>query len=66
MRLSDLMDNEISAIRDVEMNQLLNLGIRRGVYDLQGRKIADDESYFEFHPNVKGVYIINGEKRLIK
>ena len=37
------------------------------VYDLQGRKIADNPSSFILHPSSKkGIYIINGKKVLVK
>ena len=38
-----------------------------GVYDLQGRKIADNPSSFFSHPSSKkGLYIVNGKKIVIR
>ncbi len=63
--LSDMLTREATAVRDVEMRMLLDFGARRGVYDVSGRKMADDESFFSTHPNAKGVFIVNGEKRIV-
>ena len=49
-----------------------NVGTRRaalneGVYDMQGRKVADDPASFFSHPSSqKGIYIMNGKKFIIK
>ena len=40
---------------------------RKGVYDLQGRRIADDSSFFIHHSSFpKGLYIVDGKKVLLK
>ena len=60
---AETITTAISPLYDVE-NTAFGDGV---VYDLQGRKVADNSSSFISHPSTqKGIYISNGRKFVIK
>ena len=61
------IDDEVTGISDASiMNHEENM-MNNGVYDLQGRKVADNLSSILSHPSSqKGIYIVNGKKVIIK
>ena len=65
--LSDYLWGELSDIRSAEMQQLEAIGLKRGIYDLSGRRLSNDSSILKKNRQQhQRVYIINGKKTLVK
>ena len=59
------IDDEITGISDASI--MNHEEKNNGVYDLQGRKVADNLSSILSHPSSqKGIYIVNGKKVIIR
>ena len=65
--LSDYLWGELSDIRSAEMKELEAIGMKRGIYDLSGRRLSNDSSILKKNRQQhQRVYIINGKKTLVK
>ena len=61
------IDDEVTGISDASIKNNEERAEHNGVYDLQGRKVADNLSSILSHPSSqKGIYIVNGKKVIIK
>lgn len=61
------IDDEVTGISDASIMNNEERAEHNGVYDLQGRKVADNLSSILSHPSSqKGIYIVNGKKVIIK
>ena len=64
--LSDYLWGELSDIRSAEMQQLEAIGMKRGIYDLSGRRLSNDSSILKKNRQQhQRVLIINGKKTLL-
>lgn len=52
---------QTTAIREIQSAKKKSV-LNNAVYDLQGRKIADNYAQFKSSSPAKGIYIVNGEK----
>ena len=67
LELSSYLWGELSDIRSAEMQQLEAIGLKRGIYDLSGRRLSNDSSILKKNRQQhQRVYIINGKKTLVK
>lgn len=57
-----VVDDATTDIRSIDTN---GQSLHGAVYDLQGRKVADDYSVAKYRL-ASGIYIVNGKKRAIK
>jgi len=65
--LGDLLWGNLTDMRNAQMTELVKLGRKAGVYDLSGRKLANDsESLGKNSKKMKRVYIVNGKKTVVE
>ena len=66
LELSSYLWGELSDIRSAEMKELEAIGMKRGIYDLSGRRLSNDSSILKKNRQQhQRVLIINGKKTLL-
>ena len=66
MTIGEMLWNEATDIRNVEMKGLSEIGKKRGVYDMLGRHISKDSTIFRKKSQHREVFIVNGKKMVVK
>ena len=62
-----VVDDSATGINTMNNSECVMHNATNAVYDLQGRRVADNPSSFISHPSSrKGIYIVNGKKVIIK
>ena len=66
MFIGDYLWGGATDIRDAEMMQLKEIGKNKGIYDMSGKLLSPDSNYFKEKPQHRNIFIINGQKTMVK
>ena len=66
MSIGDYLWGGATDIRDAEMKQLKEIGKNKGIYDMSGKLLSPDSNYFKEKLQHRNIFIINGQKTLVK